>query len=490
MPKSPPGSDPRVTSANGGKAFPDGDYALYWMTSFRRARWNHSLDRAVSWAQYLGRPLLVLEALRSDYPWASDRLHRFVVQGMADNEAAFRRTRVEYYPYVEDSRGAGKGLLATLARHACVVVTDDSPAFFIPHMVAKAARRVSVLLEKVDSNGMVPLGLHDRVFTSAHHFRRFLHGQLSDLLFDFPSPNPLRGRRLPALGSLPDEVEHRWPRADLRALLDRSDGIRTIPLDHSVTPVSVRGGSATARRILHEFVSDRLSTYGELRNHPEAKATSGLSPYLHFGHISAFEIVHEILDHRGWSPERIEPAATGQRRGWWGLDENAESFLDELLTWRELGFNTCVQTPDHESYRSVPDWARRTLEAHRHDPRTHLYTHEQFDQADTHDPLWNAAQRQLTRDGTIHGYLRMLWGKKILEWSPDPETAHATMVELNNRYALDGRDPNSYSGISWVLGKYDRPWAPERPIFGSVRYMSSANTARKFKLGEYLERHS
>ncbi len=479
----------RVAAANAGEVAASGAYVLYWMTSFRRAHWNHSLDRAVSWAQQLTRPLLVLEALRSDYPWASERTHQFILQGMADNEAAFRRTQVTYYPYVEDSPGAGKGLLRALARDACVIVTDDFPAFFIPRMVSKAAQQVPILIEKVDSNGMIPLRLPAKTFTSAHHFRRFLHSWLADCLYDAPSPRPLKGKRLPACGTLPTEIRGRWPPADLRTLVNGRDGVRRIALDHSVPPVTLRGGSAAARRTLLGFINERLPRYAEFRNHPGAEAASGLSPYLHFGHISAFEVARAVLDQHGWTPDRIEPAAAGRQRGWWGMADNAEAFLDELVTWRELGFNTCVQSRDFESYKSVPEWARRTLDVHRHDLRTHVYTPDRFERAETHDRLWNAAQHQLVREGTIHGYLRMLWGKKILEWSPDPETAHATMVELNNKYALDGRDPNSYTGISWVLGKYDRPWAPERPIFGTVRYMSSQNTARKFKIDSYLERY-
>ncbi len=245
-----------------------------------------------------------------------------------------------------------------------------------------------------------------------------------------------------------------------------------------------------ARRSWRRFLEMQLPRYASERNQPEADATSNLSPYLHFGHISTFEVVDELLDHYGWSPEKVEPAARGQRSGWWGLDENAESFLDELVTWREVGFNTAAQCTDYERFESLPNWAHETLDAHRSDVREHVYTSDQFEGAETHDPLWNAAQRQLVRDGHIHGYLRMLWGKKILEWSPTPEQAHETMVQLNNKYALDGRDPNSYSGISWVLGKYDRPWAPERPIFGRVRYMTSKSTARKFKVDNYIEQYS
>jgi deoxyribodipyrimidine photo-lyase len=165
---------------------------------------------------------------------------------------------------------------------------------------------------------------------------------------------------------------------------------------------------------------------------------------------------------------------------------SAEAFLDQIVTWRELGFNLCWQRTDYDRYASLPEWARRTLAAHAADTREHVYGLEPFEAAATHDPLWNAAQRQLVREGRIHTYLRMLWGKKILQWTPSPEAALAVMVELNNKYAVDGRDPNSYAGIFWVLGRYDRAWGPERPVFGTVRYMSSVNTARKVRVKDYL----
>jgi deoxyribodipyrimidine photo-lyase len=481
---------PRVREANRARVVPDAAYVLYWMTAFRRAQWNHSLDRAVSWAKELAKPLLVLEALRLDYAWASDRLHGFLLQGMAANAVALRRTNIEYYPYLETARGAGKGLLAALAQRACVIITDDFPAFFIPRMIRAAARRVTVLLEQVDSNGLVPLAAAPKAFPTAYAFRRFAHGHLLDWLEDMPRRRPLAGVRLPRLEKLPPEVTRRWPRVDLTMRGNGADLITNLPVDHSIPTTDARGGSPPARRRWRQFLESGLRQYGSERNQPETDTTSGLSPYLHFGHISVHEVVDELLDHYGWSPDRVEPAARGQRSGWWGMDENAESFLDELVTWRELGFNTASHVAGYEQYESLPTWARETLDSHRSDIREHLYTPEQLEAAQTHDPLWNAAQRQLLREGRIHGYLRMLWGKKILKWSPSPEQAHATMVQLNNKYALDGRDPNSYSGISWVLGKYDRPWAPERPIFGRVRYMTSRSTARKFKVDKYIQKYS
>jgi deoxyribodipyrimidine photo-lyase len=266
--------------------------------------------------------------------------------------------------------------------------------------------------------------------------------------------------------------------------------IRTLPIDHLVEPAPIRGGSKAAEAVAKKFVTHRLAHYSEDRNHPDADATSGLSPYLHFGQISVHEIVAKLMKKESWNLSSLQSRATGSRSGWWGMSPSAEAFLDELVTWRELGFNMAWQRSDFEEYDSLPDWSKATLAKHARDPRPHLYILEQFKNARTHDPLWNAAQRQLLQEGKIHNYLRMLWGKKILEWSPSPQEALVIMIELNNKYALDGRDPNSASGIFWVLGRYDRAWGPERPVFGTVRYMSSQSTARKLRLRQYLNRYA
>jgi deoxyribodipyrimidine photo-lyase len=191
----------------------------------------------------------------------------------------------------------------------------------------------------------------------------------------------------------------------------------------------------------------------------------------------------------GWNSDRISGKVNGSSNGWWGVEEHVESFLDELITWREVGYNMCSRSDDYDRYESLPKWAQQTLGKHAEDPREYVYTLDEFESAQTHDPLWNAAQRQLVREGRIHNYLRMLWGKKVLEWSASPQAALDVLIELNNKYALDGRNPNSYSGIFWVLGRYDRAWVPERPIFGTIRYMSSDNTARKVRVKDYLRRY-
>jgi len=469
----------------------DGAYVVYWMTSARRLGWNFGLERAVEWAEALGRPLLILEALRCGHRWASARGHAFVLEGMAENGACAAELPVAYYPYVEPRPGAGSGLLERLAADAAVVVTDEFPAFFLPRMLAAVAPRLPVALEAIDSNGLLPLSAGAEAHATAYAFRRTLQRTLPEHLEAFPAADPFVGRRLPRPEALPAEVVERWPPAS-RALLAAEGGeLARLPVDGEVPPVpGVAGGARAARRRLEEFLDRRLARYAEERNQPELEVASGLSPYLHFGHLSVHEVVSRLAEREAWSPEDLARSATGARAGWWGMSVPAEAFLDELVTWREVGFNFAYRRPDdYDRYESLPEWARKTLEKHARDPRAPVYSREELERAETHDPLWNAAQRQLVREGVIHNYLRMLWGKKILEWSPDPQTALDHLVELNNRWALDGRDPNSYSGIFWCLGRFDRPWGPERPIFGTVRYMSSENTARKVRVRSYLERY-
>jgi deoxyribodipyrimidine photo-lyase len=481
----------RVRACNQAPERGEGEFVLYWMIAARRAGWSFALQRAVEHAHGLRKPLVVLEALRAGYTWASERLHTFVIEGMSDNARAFAGRPVTYLPYVEPEPGAGRGMLEALAARACVVVTDDVPVFFLPRMVTSAAARLPVLLEAVDGNGLLPLGATEAVFPTAFAFRRRLQGVLPAHLDEAPNPDPLAGVHLPRLTALPGEIVRRWPPAPTALLEGDPRTLAALPVDHRVGRVpEVRGGRRAGLEALRRFVDERLAVYHEVRNQPEREGTSGLSPYLHFGHISAHEAFAAVAEREGWTTSRLASRASGRRTGWWGMSAPTEAFLDQLVTWREVGLNFASKRDDGERYESLPPWARATLEKHAGDRRRHLYAPEQLEGAATHDPLWNAAQVQLLREGRIHNYLRMLWGKKIVEWSPSPQRALGVMLELNNRYALDGRDPNSTSGICWCLGRYDRPWGPERPIFGTVRYMSSENTARKVRVKEYIARYA
>ena len=472
-------------------ASPDGEFVVYWMFAARRTRHNFALQRAIAWARRLGKPLVVIETLRPDYPWASDRFHRFILQGMRDLVARVAPTPIRYVPLVEPRPGAHLGWQADLARRACVWVTDDSPAFIIPDWLPLGMRDTACRFEAVESCGIMPLRASETVFATAHAFRRHLHRTLLEHLPHLGVPDPLAD--VADLVPLPDGCLEaflaRWPEAPAALLAIEPAAFDALGIPSLPGKSLLEGGEAAGLVRVQAFLDAKLARYPDDRNEPALEGGSGLSPYLHFGQVAPHDLVARILDSHHWDPTRIDLKACGKRAGWWGLPPHAESFLDELITWREVGFNAARWMPGYDRYESLPGWSRETLDAHRSDPRPHLYDLEAFREARTHDALWNAAQRQLVREGRIHNYLRMLWGKKILEWSATPEDALATMIELNNAYALDGRDPSSISGIFWCLGRYDRPWGPVRPIFGTVRYMTSDNTARKYDVKPYLLRY-
>lgn len=479
----------RLTIANDQAVRADGQYVVYWMIAQRRLQSNFALQHAVDRAIELGVPLLVFEPLRVRYQWASDRLHRFVIEGMRENAAAAEPLPVTYYPYVEPRAGAGTPLLHQLAKNACVVVTDEYPCFFLPRLITAVKDRIPARLELVDSNGVLPLRAAEKTYTVAHSYRRFMQKNILDALCEMPEAFPLDNDRLPPPVPVDPAILKRWPAADLDDLLQLG-GIGRIDIDHDVLPCAeTPGGPTTGAAVLDQFLNRKLDVYNDDRNHPDEHATSGLSAYMHFGHVSPFQFVDQLLEHENWTPDRAAEKANGKNSGFFGVGENADAVLDQVLTWREIGFNWAFQNPDtYDKFDSLPDWAQKTLTETKDDPREHLYTLEQFEHAQTHDELWNAAQREIVQTGKMHNYMRMLWGKKILHWSATPREALATMIHLNNKYGLDGRDPNSYCGILWVLGRTDRAWGPKRPVFGSVRYMTSDSARRKLKLKRYLAR--
>jgi deoxyribodipyrimidine photo-lyase len=412
---------------------------------------------------------------------------------MKVNSSKAHELGVAYLPLLEESPGQSVQVLSELVRRSCCLIADDFPSRYHTKRLAQISEDSPVLVEKVDSNGLVPMKSVDKVYARAFGFRRFLHKNLYRHFEHFPVQEPLQIagkavlKRSLDLRSIPN-LNHFTTRSSTE--LVGEEALRSLPIDHSVRPVTTCGGESEARQCLEDFVNLRLHEYSKLRNHPELDRTSQLSPFLHQGHISSHQILQAIAKAEEWSPSSLSSEGRGQRDGWWKMSPSSEAFLDELVTWRELGFNMAWQCPDYDKFESLPDWARKTLNDHAADPRNPCYTLSELEQASTHDSLWNAAQVQLVEEGRIHNYLRMLWGKKILEWTPSPQIALDVMIELNNKYALDGRDPNSYTGIAWVLGRYDRPWGPERPIFGKIRYMSSKNTGRKFPVKNYILRYS
>ncbi len=477
----------RVRRLNAAPVREQAGYVLYWMIAARRTSFNFGLDRAIAWAHKLSRPLIVFEPLRVGYAWASDRLHRFIIDGMSDKHRKFNDIPLLYYPYIEPTKDADKGLLAALSANACIIVSDDFPCFFLPRMMAAAAAALPVCLEVVDSNGLLPMRSADHAFTAAYHYRRHLQKTFPAFAEKTPQANPLKALDLPVNKGLLDSIQKHWPSAPEDLLAGDSQALAQLPIDHSVPISPIPGGEAAARAALETFIKHRLARYKEAHNEPEIEGTSHLSPYLHFGHIGAHEIFLAVMKQEKWSLFNLGTKPNGVREGWWGVSAGAEAFLDQLVTWRELAYNQCAFSPkNYERYESLPAWAQETLAKHQRDPRPHVYSRAQLEAGLTHDPLWNAAMGQLRTEGWFHNYMRMLWGKKILEWSRTPREALGHMIAIMDRWSLDGRDPNAYAGYFWTLGRYDRPW-PERPIFGTVRSMSSVSTARKFSVKNYIE---
>lgn len=463
----------------------NGDYVLYWMQINRRFHYNFALEYAVAWANKLDKPLLIYEGLNIDYPWASDRIHTFMMEGMKENLEYATDQDLNYFSYVEPKSEAGKGLFYRLAENACCVISDEYPVFIIRKHNDRVADRIDVPYTTIDSNGIIPLGVTEKDPYSAYLFRKIMQKHFIEAFSNPPQKDPLDELKNTSKVNLSKDFLNAYPSAT-EDYENIADTVSQLEIDHSVRAVDASGTRAAALGKLGSFVAHGLFDYDEKRNHPDEKKTSGLSPWLHFGKISEHEIVDTVLKHQpeDWSLDDITPNG-GKNSGFFNGDPNIEGFLDEVITWREVGFHFAHHRPDYDEFDSLPDWVKKTMDEHRDDEREHVYSLEEFEQSKTHDELWNAAQTQLREEGIIHNYLRMLWGKKVIEWTPDYRTALDYLIELNNKYALDGRDPNSYSGIFWCLGRFDRAWQ-EREVFGKLRYMTSDSTRKKVRMKEYL----
>ena len=476
----------RKFSRNDKEPNPKGEYVLYWMQINRRFQYNYALEYAVALANKFDKPLLIYEGLNANYPWASDRIHAFMMQGMKENLDHAKERGLNFYSYLETEPNAGKGLIYELAENAVSVVSDEYPVFIIKAHNENVGGKLEIPYITIDSNGIIPLGVTDKDPYSAYLFRKVMQKHFLEAYTHPPKKDPLDELNNKDEVKLSNSFTDTYPQAD-EHLNDIEKTVSNLPIDHEVKTAELTGTRQAALGKLGHFVAHNLHQYDDKRNDPDAKASSGLSPWLHFGKISEYEIVKTVFDHQpeGWDLDDITPN-NGKNSGFFNGDPNIESFLDEVITWREVGFHYAHHRPDYDQFDSLPDWALKTMGKHEDDEREYIYSLKEFEQSKTHDEIWNAAQTELRETGVMHNYLRMLWGKKIIEWTPDYRTALDYMIELNNKYALDGRDPNSYSGIFWCFGRFDRAWQ-ERPIFGKLRYMTSDSTRRKVKLDRYLD---
>lgn len=448
----------RVRLLNSAEWRADARYVLYWAQMNRRVESNHALAFAVQLANERNLPVLVYEGITCSYPFASDRLHTFLLEGVSGIASALDALGIGYVFYLRRRNSDRNDVLYDVAKEAAALVTDDYPTFIARGHNAGVPSKIHLPYYVVDSSCVVPM----RVFQKREWAAYTIRPKIQRLLPQYLEPVPKLNPRCRYRGPQPGFHTHVTPS-------NISELVAACEIDHSIPPsLSFRGGADTANRYLEHFLHNKLRRYAKERNEPSAHVTSGLSPYLHFGHISAL---------------RIALAAQEYAREHHLI---ADEFLEELIVRRELAFNFALFTAQLDSTESLPDWARTTLAKHATDPRSPLYTPEQLERAETHDDLWNATQKELLLRGTIHGYYRMYWGKKILEWSRTHEEAVKTMVYLHDLYAVDGRDPNTYANILWCLGLHDRPF-PERAIFGQVRYMSYDGMKRKTNVAAYLK---
>jgi len=461
--------NPRVTVRRPGPPDPDGDCVVYWMQRAQRGIDNPALDLAVDAANALRKPVVIFFAPVPFYPNANLRHYQFLAEGIPDIADALAKRNIRFVL----RRFPEHSLLRFCDEvKAALVIGDENPMREPESWRRAAAKKLKIPLWTVDADVIVPSRLLEKAQYAAHVIRPRLQVQLEHFLVAPRNPSAQvawqessktqAGTTRAGTKPEPESI------SSLPVDFDITQGWQ---LDRTVSPVSSwRGGTSRAFDLLRAFVAHKLRGYSTRHNKPEIDHTSRLSPYLHFGHISPVTVALAV--------EKADVP-----------NADKEAFLNQLITWRELAVNLVRFHAGYDSFECAEPWARRTLVEHARDPRPVLYSEKQLEQAETHDLLWNAAQMQMVSTGWMHNYVRMYWGKKILEWTRSPAEAHQIAVRLNDKYELDGRDPNGYAGIAWaIVGKFDRPWF-ERPIFGQIRYMSGQSTGRKFDSKQYIQQN-
>lgn len=431
-----------------------GKFVLYWMQASQRAEDNYALDFAITSANKSDLPLVVVFGLSPDYPEANLRHYRFMLEGLQDVEKGLHSKGIKFVLRL----GESVNVALDLARDAAVVVCDRG---YTRHQKAwrrEVADAAHCAVYEVETDVVVPVEVaSQKAEYAARTIRPKIMRELG-LFMNLYQPQPVK-----------------YPSIDLdiagEGLKDIDALINKLDIDRTVSPVSsfFRGGTVEAKKRFKSFVDHSLQQYIKNRNQPQTDFTSTMSPYLHFGQISPLFIALEI-----------EQAETGS-------EDDRNSYLEELIVRRELAINFVNFTPDYDNYSNLPQWVQITLAEHANDHREFIYSREQLEAARTHDPYWNAAMLEMLHTGYMHNYMRMYWGKKIIEWSESPQEAYKTLLYLNNKYFLDGRDPNSYAGVAWVFGKHDRAWF-ERSIFGKVRYMAASGLERKCDIKGYVSK--
>ncbi len=439
----------RITRLNN-KDRRSGAYILYWMQASQRVACNHALEYAVSLANERKEPLVVYFGLTDGYPEANLRHYRFMLEGLLETRQALLDRGIAFVARHESPEDG----VVKLSKEAFALVCDRGYLRFQEEWRRRVAEQADCAVVQVETDAVVPVETaSNHKEYSAATLRRKLVPQLPAYLV----PVEEQAARIDAAGMKLDGID----------ITDIDNVLGTMDIDESVQPVTgFRGGTSGAMSRLQNFVDNKMDHYAGMRNDPDSEVQSDLSPYLHFGQISPLAAALEVNRYGG---------------------EGADAFLEELIVRRELAINFVNYNPAYDSFMGLPAWSLKTLREHTLDPREHIYSLQELEEARTGDRYWNAAQREMTLKGKMHGYMRMYWGKRLLEWTESPEDAFRYALYFNNKYELDGRDPNSYAGIAWCFGEHDRPWKT-RPVFGSVRYMNANGLRRKFDIEHYADR--
>jgi deoxyribodipyrimidine photo-lyase len=444
----------RVKALNDGKFNENGKFVIYWMSQSHRANFNHSLEFAIELSNAYRKPLLVYFPITDRYKYSNARYYKFMLDGILEAKKSIEERGIKFVIEKVDDI---KQRVVEISRDAFALIMDKAYLKFYRRLNRYVADKLDISVYEVESDVCVPVEIvSDRLEPYAFGFRKKIYSIMDAFIVELK----------------PREVKIKSVSLDFGigelTLKDSLEILDILNIDKSVSLSPFVGGYSQARKYLQEFIERKLHKYKDFRSHPELDYQSNLSPYLHFGQISPIEVVLEVLSK-------------------YGKDENVDSFFNELIVWRELARNFCYYNPNYNHYEGIPDWAKETLEEHKKDRREYIYTLEELESAKTHDEYWNAAQLELLKTGKMHNYMRMYWCKKIIEWTDDPKQAFDIACYLNDKYELDGRDPNGYAGISWCFGTHDRPWK-ERKIFGKVRYMSASGLEAKFDIKKYVEK--
>lgn len=420
-------------------------FVVYWMQASQRVEYNHALEYAISRANDLGKPLIVYFGITDNYPEANLRHYQFMIEGLAEVEKSLKDKNIQMFiQNISPEKGA-----IEISKEADLMVVDRGYLKLEKYWRSIVAENIDIPLVQVETNVIVPI---EEVSLKEEYAASTIRNKIMSLLPFYTKPFYIEELERSSL-----KIKFKKPKFNL---LD----INKLNIDMSVLPSEIyKGGTTNAKKWLDLFIKEKINNYDDLRNDPSLDYQSHLSPYLHFGQISPLYIYHQVMD------------------------LNNTSFIEELIVRRELSMNFVYYNSNYDNYNCLTNWAKETLNKHETDTRPYKYSLEEFENYKTHDIYWNTAQKEMITTGKMSNYMRMYWGKKIIEWTDSPKKAFEIMVYLNNKYSLDGRDANSFTGIAWCFGKHDRPWK-ERPIFGMIRYMNASGLERKFNMQNYIDK--